>query len=138
LGTPDDEFLNTLEDAARDYLQTLPPATKTNFKDFFHRADDDDALDLLDQMLRLSIRDRISASEALRHPYFSYWHHGETEKIERPENPFCDPLEDQSLSIEEFKRIVFNYLQKIWRWKAANPQHPCCHGDLKMEEIDCV
>ena len=68
-------------------------------------------------MLSLSIRDRISALEALRHCYFSFWHSGEAENIrvqvfgmflswclikfvlQHPGNLFCDPLEDQSLSV---------------------------------------
>ncbi|XP_062509634.1 uncharacterized protein LOC134185777 isoform X2 [Corticium candelabrum] len=137
LGTPSDHFLVTVEEAAREFLLSLPPAQKTNFINYFHRANTD-ALDLLDKMLQLNMRDRISASEALKHSYFSLRHDNQPEELLPAVRPFHDPLEEQSLSVEEFKCLVFAQLKEISRWKSKNPSIPCCQGNLQMPELDCM
>lgn len=58
------------------------------------------AVDLLEKMLVLDTDKRITASEALAHPYFSQYHDPEDE----PEaEPYDQSFESRELEIEEWK-----------------------------------
>ncbi|XP_065834733.1 mitogen-activated protein kinase 11-like [Oscarella lobularis] len=112
LGTPSDDLLDTIDESARNYV--LTEFNKVEGKDFrvFFKAiqNDPDALDILSRMLKLDLRERCSASEALRHPFFS-----KVYKCEEQERvvPFTDPLEGTDASIEDFKDIVYAQLEDI-------------------------
>lgn len=59
------------------------------------------AVDLLEKMLVLDTDKRITASEALAHPYFSQYHDPEDE----PEaEPYDQSFESRELEIDEWKR----------------------------------
>lgn len=58
------------------------------------------AVDLLEKMLVLDTDKRITASEALAHPYFAQYHDPEDE----PEaEPYDQSFESRELEIEEWK-----------------------------------
>lgn len=67
------------------------------------------AVDLLEKMLVLDTDKRITAAQALTHPYFSQYHDPDDE-------PVCKPLdqsfESRELEIEEWKRMLFVLLIK--------------------------
>ena len=59
------------------------------------------AVDLLEKMLVLDTDKRITASEALAHPYFSQYHDPDDE----PEaEPYDQSFESRKLEIQEWKR----------------------------------
>lgn len=59
------------------------------------------AVDLLEKMLVLDTDKRITAAEALAHPYFAQYHDPDDE----PEaEPFDQSFESRELDIEEWKR----------------------------------
>uniref|UniRef100_A0A3B3ZVJ3 mitogen-activated protein kinase n=1 Tax=Periophthalmus magnuspinnatus TaxID=409849 RepID=A0A3B3ZVJ3_9GOBI len=69
----------------------------------------DTAVDLLKRMLVLDCDGRISASEALAHPYFSQYHDPEDEP-EAP--PYDQTLESKDRTLEEWKGMMQNYYSK--------------------------
>lgn len=63
------------------------------------------AVDLLEKMLVLDTDKRITAAEALAHPYFAQYHDPDDE----PEaEPYDQSFESRELEIEEWKR-TYNY-----------------------------
>uniref|UniRef100_A0A8C7MMF5 mitogen-activated protein kinase n=1 Tax=Oncorhynchus kisutch TaxID=8019 RepID=A0A8C7MMF5_ONCKI len=84
---------------ARNYINSLPQMLKRNFADVFVGANPQ-AVDLLEKMLVLDTDKRITASEALAHPYFSQYHDPDDE----PESePYDQSFESRELEIEEWK-----------------------------------
>jgi len=71
IGTPSAEQVQMVEGVwLHAFLSSLDPKPRPDFRDQFP-ASDALALDLLDKMLQFDPRKRISAWEALQHPYFS-------------------------------------------------------------------
>uniref|UniRef100_A0A8D3DSK8 mitogen-activated protein kinase n=1 Tax=Scophthalmus maximus TaxID=52904 RepID=A0A8D3DSK8_SCOMX len=101
VGTPGPELLMKISsESARNYINSLPQMPKRNFADVFIGANPL-AVDLLEKMLVLDTDKRITASEALAHPYFSQYHDPDDE----PEaEPYDQSFESRDLEIEEWKR----------------------------------
>ncbi|XP_041701369.1 mitogen-activated protein kinase 14A isoform X1 [Coregonus clupeaformis] len=104
VGTPGPELLMKISsESARNYINSLPPMPKRNFSDVFIGANPQ-AVDLLEKMLVLDTDKRITAAQALAHPYFSQYHDPDDE----PEaDPYDQSFESRLLEIEEWKRLTF-------------------------------
>uniref|UniRef100_A0A4W4EPR4 mitogen-activated protein kinase n=1 Tax=Electrophorus electricus TaxID=8005 RepID=A0A4W4EPR4_ELEEL len=104
VGTPGPELLMKISsDPARNYINSLPYMPKRSFADVFIGANPL-AVDLLEKMLVLDTDKRITASEALAHPYFSQYHDPDDE----PEaDPYDQSFESRELDIEEWKRLTY-------------------------------
>ncbi|KPP60638.1 mitogen-activated protein kinase 14A-like [Scleropages formosus] len=100
VGTPGPELLMKISsESARNYINSLPHMPKRNFADVFIGANPQ-AVDLLEKMLVLDTDKRITAAEALAHPYFSQYHDPDDE----PEaEPYDQSFESRELEIEEWK-----------------------------------
>jgi serine/threonine protein kinase len=83
--------------AAREAIQNLPEHKGTPFKQLFPTASDD-ALNLIEKMLKFDPLERITADEALRHPYMKEYHEYFDEDFPKIEKKFDQSFEDQSLS----------------------------------------
>lgn len=59
------------------------------------------AVDLLEKMLVLDTDKRITAAEALAHPYFAQYHDPEDEPVAEP---YDQSFESRELAIDEWKR----------------------------------
>uniref|UniRef100_A0A3B4A511 mitogen-activated protein kinase n=1 Tax=Periophthalmus magnuspinnatus TaxID=409849 RepID=A0A3B4A511_9GOBI len=104
VGTPEPELsMKISSEPARNYINSLPYMPKRNFADVFIGANPL-AVDLLEKMLVLDTDKRITASEALAHPYFSQYHDPDDE----PEaEPYDQSFESRELEIEEWKRLTY-------------------------------
>uniref|UniRef100_A0A672GVV8 mitogen-activated protein kinase n=1 Tax=Salarias fasciatus TaxID=181472 RepID=A0A672GVV8_SALFA len=88
---------------ARNYINSLSHMPKRNFADVFLGANPL-AVDLLEKMLVLDTDKRITASEALAHPYFAQYHDPDDE----PEaEPYDQSFESRELEIEEWKSLTY-------------------------------
>uniref|UniRef100_A0A8C5HYP0 mitogen-activated protein kinase n=1 Tax=Gouania willdenowi TaxID=441366 RepID=A0A8C5HYP0_GOUWI len=89
---------------ARNYINSLAHMPKRNFADVFLGANPL-AVDLLEKMLVLDTDKRITASEALAHPYFAQYHDPDDE----PEaEPYDQSFESRELEIEEWKSLTYD------------------------------
>ncbi|KCV70542.1 CMGC/MAPK protein kinase [Fonticula alba] len=74
LGSPSDEVLTQISSSrALDWMRGLPRRERVPFTTIFPGADPL-ALDLLERLLEFDPRRRISAAQALRHPYLALYH----------------------------------------------------------------
>ncbi|XP_007892449.1 mitogen-activated protein kinase 13 [Callorhinchus milii] len=104
-GTPGPDFIQKLDGPeARRYIRTQPYIKKKDFSLLFSNASPL-AVDLLEKMLVLDSDNRLSATEALSHPYFEpYREPGEETESE----PFDDSLDHLKLSVDQWKRHTFH------------------------------
>ncbi|XP_029974000.1 mitogen-activated protein kinase 14A isoform X1 [Salarias fasciatus] len=104
VGIPGPELLMKISsESARNYISSLPQMPKRDFTDVFLGANPQ-AVDLLEKMLVLDTDKRITAAEALAHPYFSQYHDPDDE----PEaEPYDQSFESRELAINEWKRLTY-------------------------------
>lgn len=75
LGTPSEEDFSIIKsDRARAYVESLTFFEKINWSNFLPEGTDPDAIDLLGKLLTFNPHKRISAEEALRHPFLATYH----------------------------------------------------------------
>ena len=109
LGTrPDEELAFIRSQAALDFLADMPRKAAVPWRTIFPEASDK-VLDLLDKMLQFSALKRITAADALAHPYFD---------SVRSQYPAEDPLlptgpgglncafESAELTVEDYLRLI--------------------------------
>ncbi|XP_061617448.1 uncharacterized protein LOC133471680 isoform X1 [Phyllopteryx taeniolatus] len=104
VGTPTPDLLEKIcSEHAQKYIQSLPFMPQQDLEKIFRGANPL-AVDLLKRMLVLDCDGRISANEALAHPYFSQYHDPDDEP-EAP--PYDQTLESKDRTLEEWKELVF-------------------------------
>uniref|UniRef100_A0AAY4EYM2 mitogen-activated protein kinase n=1 Tax=Denticeps clupeoides TaxID=299321 RepID=A0AAY4EYM2_9TELE len=112
VGTPTPELLKKMSsEHAQKYIQSLPYMPQQDLEKMFAGANPL-AVDLLKRMLVLDCDGRITASEALSHPYFSQYHDPEDEP---GAPPYDQTPESKDCTLEEWKELVF---QEVNSFKA--------------------
>lgn len=104
LGTPTEDFMQKISsESARNYIRALPNMARRNFRDVFRFANPT-AIDLLEKMLELDAEKRITAEQALAHPYMEKYHDPSDEQISQL---YDQSFEDMDLPVEQWKELVF-------------------------------
>ncbi|KAJ2358621.1 MAPK protein hog1 [Coemansia erecta] len=106
LGTPPDDVIQTIgsENTLR-FVQMLPRREPVPFSTRFPTIDPM-AIDLLEKMLVFDPRKRITAAEALAHPYLETYHDEADEPV--AETVFDWSFNDADLPVEEWKVMMYN------------------------------
>uniref|UniRef100_A0A8C5HZL3 mitogen-activated protein kinase n=1 Tax=Gouania willdenowi TaxID=441366 RepID=A0A8C5HZL3_GOUWI len=100
---PGTDHINQLQQIMR--LTGTPPASLISRMPSFLSPCCATAVDLLEKMLVLDTDKRITASEALAHPYFAQYHDPDDE----PEaEPYDQSFESRELEIEEWKSLTYD------------------------------
>ena len=104
-GTPSDETLDKITSQdAKNWLRSLPKKTRKHFPQVFPLTTVEGA-DLLEKMLDLDADTRITAEEALEHPYLADLADPTDEPVAQP---YDQTFEDYNLSVMEWK-------EKVWK-----------------------
>ncbi|RMC10237.1 hypothetical protein DUI87_13039 [Hirundo rustica rustica] len=103
-GTPTQDFVQKLHSQdAKNYIKSLPKVQKKDFASVLKYANPL-AVNLLEKMLVLDAEKRVTAAEALMHPYFEPIHDPE-EEIEAEK--YDDTFDNMDLPLDEWKRITY-------------------------------
>jgi len=109
-GTPTEETLNKItSEEAQNYIRSLPQMERKNFSEVFRGANPL-AIDLLEKTLELDADRRITAEQALAHPYLSVYSDPQDEPNSQP---YDQTFEDLDLSVEQWKEYVWNEVQNF-------------------------
>ncbi|XP_073738915.1 mitogen-activated protein kinase 12 isoform X2 [Callorhinus ursinus] len=103
-GTPPAEFVQRLQSAdAKNYMKGLPELEKKDFASILTNASPL-AVNLLEKMLVLDAERRVTAAEALTHPYFESLQDTEDEpKAQKYDESF----DDMDRTLDEWKRVTY-------------------------------
>jgi len=105
-------------------LESLPPTKSRRMRDVFPTASED-ALDLLKSLLHFNPNKRLTAEQALAHPYVAQFHSPDDE-------PNCKkriaiPIDDnQKFSIREYRNKLYQDIhnrKKVLRKKLLQSHH---------------
>ncbi|XP_055645496.1 stress-activated protein kinase JNK-like [Toxorhynchites rutilus septentrionalis] len=127
LGTPSAQLIARTNHSARRYIETLPVHPKPPFEQLFPESaflvsegsssavlNNSSARNMLERMLEIDPYERISVVEALDHPYVNMWF--QEDEVNRPAPvPYDHALDEQELSIDEWKALLFREIQEIQR-----------------------
>lgn len=110
-GRPSPEDIEAINSPlAQTMLESLPPSKARRLRDMFPTASDD-ALDLLRNLLQFNPNKRLTAEQALRHPFVGQFHNVDDE-------PVCTrkiniPIDDnQKFSIREYRNKLYSDIHK--------------------------
>ncbi|XP_074593788.1 mitogen-activated protein kinase 14-like [Brevipalpus obovatus] len=105
-GTPDEEFKRKIiSEHARRYVDSLPDMPRKDFHslDLFTGVNPN-AIDLLQRMLELDADRRLTAEQALAHPYLAQFADPSDEPTA---NPFDYTWEERQLSLDGWKKLIY-------------------------------
>ncbi|XP_048355199.1 mitogen-activated protein kinase 11 isoform X2 [Sphaerodactylus townsendi] len=103
-GTPTQDFVQKLQSQdAKNYIKSLPKVQKKDFAAIL-KYPNPLAVNLLEKMLVLDAEKRITAAEALAHPYFEAVHDPEEET---EAEKYDDTYDNVDLPLDEWKCITY-------------------------------
>lgn len=82
VGYPSEEFLAQITADSRQYIErTQANKKRVNFREYFSEINSEQAIDLLNRMIQLDPKKRITCEEALSHPYLKKFHDEDDEPV---------------------------------------------------------
>lgn len=130
LGTPSMDFISRTSESARRYIENLPVHPRPSFDEIFPESvfataasspdlNNHNARHILERMLTIDPNDRITVVEALAHPYVRCWF--QNDEVNRPAPvPYDHALDEQDLSLEQWKELLFQEVSEIQRQTLGN------------------
>ncbi|KAK6174816.1 hypothetical protein SNE40_013391 [Patella caerulea] len=107
VGTPNDDLMNEITSVdARSFIKSLPKWEKKDFREVFLGANPQ-AIDLLEKMLKLDVKKRITTEEALAHPYLGQYADPSDEPTSEP---YDQSFEEMKLSVPEWRKLVYDVI----------------------------
>lgn len=107
LGSPSEEDIEAIPNPkAREKVKHFPHRFNSTLESKFADCNPQ-AVDLLKSMLQFSPSKRITAEDALNHPYLSELHFSEDEPVTEPVHYFDFAFEREMLSLEEWKQKIY-------------------------------
>jgi mitogen-activated protein kinase 15 len=109
-GMPSQEDIYDLGSNATKIFATIPPIKKTSLESLFSTASED-AIDLMNRLLKFNPADRLTVEEALEHSYVAQFHNIDNE-------PICKkiitiPIDDnKKFSIKEYRLKIYSDIHK--------------------------
>ena len=114
-GRPSVEDISSLEsDLAVTMIDSIKNIKFKSIKEWFGPSVPEAAIDLVAKLLHFNPSKRLSAAEALKHPYLADFQNRK-EEIVSP-NPIRPPLSDnKKLSLKEYRNILYDYVRRTYR-----------------------
>jgi mitogen-activated protein kinase 15 len=110
-GRPSQDDIEAIQsNLAKTMLESLPASKAKSMAEIFPTASDD-ALDLLEKLLQFNPEKRLTADEALEHPYVAQFHNPDDE-------PICKKLinitmdDNHKFSIREYREKLYSDIHK--------------------------
>lgn len=126
LGTPSEKDLEVVKSKrAKVFIKSLPVRSKINFYNFCtnhpcrrirHQNRDLEvnplAIDLLEKLMVFDPSKRLTAKEALKHPYMSNYHDPLDEPVTSPipMEEFAFDIEKKYLNVDDLKRLIYDQI----------------------------
>jgi mitogen-activated protein kinase 15 len=110
-GRPTQEDVESIKSPlASTMLESLPPTKPKKLRDMFPTASDE-AIDLIKNLLHFNPNKRLSAEQALKHPYVAQFHNPDEEPV--CTKKICIPIDDnQKFSIREYRNKLYSDIHK--------------------------
>ena len=108
LGTPQESDIESIPNKrTKKFIRQFEKRSGSEFEAVFKYASPE-ALDLLKKMLVFNPKNRISARQAMEHPYFESLHCPEDEPVTVPVSFFDFQYENDFPTITEYKELIYN------------------------------
>ena len=116
-------FILTLTGRLQAAISSLPPSAGRPLRSLFTEASDA-ALDLLDGMLRFNPDRRLTAAQALAHPFLASLHDPDSEPLHS--EPFVTPdIDDEDLDWPTVRKMVTDEAKL---WSVRHGRRPAAQG----------
>ena len=129
VGTPNEEYIKGVgSERVKTYLQTLPPRKPVDLAILFPEAGTV-ALDLLENLLQLDPKKRLSAEDSLAHKYLVRYHDPKDEPICTPQFDF--EFEKNLNTKEELHQAIVEEIMDYHKCKVPIPSQESVKDALK-------
>merc|ERR1711988_945391 len=108
LGTPSDSDLKIIDNKqAVEYIKSLPKREKVPFSKLYPKASPE-AVDMVDKLLKFNPAERLTADQALKHPYMEALHNVNDEPTA---TKFKFDFEKDDITEDELRVLIWNQLK---------------------------